>query len=420
MSVEAVQVKGFLEAICSEDIGSVRSGEVANYEAEGEVIDITKTILEKNQCPAEILCLLVGEVRKIVLDEPLDGYVVLPATTVSSGDVASATAKPATSSSPRKLDCGKLSTAVSNALQRICGTWKANLPQLAPPNKRYTVSIRAIKNSRRKMEDRHEHYNDINHLFGLEGLPETAYFAVFDGHAGVEAAIYAKCHLLNNIIRQPLFSSDLNKAITEGINVTDKNFCVKAEEERLRSGTTVVVAIVRGSQLYMGWTGDSQVILVRRGVPVFVSEPHKPSMKTERQRIESLGGCVMWVGSSWRVDGHLSVSRAIGDAEHKPTITSEPDVASIKLDGTEDYLVLACDGIWDVIKPRHVPQLVYTHLTAGGSKESVAKSLIDHAKAEGSSDNMTVIVVFFDTFELIEPPKPAPDTESSEDDDDSD
>ena len=67
-----------------------------------------------------------------------------------------------------KLDCGKLSTAVSNALQRICGTWKANLPQLAPPNKRYTVSIRAIKNSRRKMEDRHEHYNDINHLFGLE------------------------------------------------------------------------------------------------------------------------------------------------------------------------------------------------------------------------------------------------------------
>ena len=110
-------------------------------------------------------------------------------------------------------------------------------------------------------------------------------------------------------------------------------------------------------------------------------------------------------------------SQHIGDAEHKPTITSEPDVASIKLDGTEDYLVLACDGIWDVIKPRHVPQLVYAHLTAGGSKESVAKSLIDHAKAEGSSDNMTVIVSFFDTFELREPPKPAPDTESSEDDD---
>jgi len=66
-----------------------------------------------------------------------------------------------------KLDCGKLSVAVCSALQKICGTWKANLPQLTPPNKRYTVSVHAIKNTRRKMEDRHEHYNDINHLFGL-------------------------------------------------------------------------------------------------------------------------------------------------------------------------------------------------------------------------------------------------------------
>ena len=91
--------------------------------------------------------------------------------------------------------------------------------------------------------------------------------------------------------------------------------------------------------------------------------------------------------------------------ENKPTVTSEPDVASIELDGTEDYIVLACDGIWDVIRPSKVPQLVYAHLTGGGSKEMVAKSLIDHAKAEGSSDNMTAIVVFFDTFELKEPPQ---------------
>ena len=102
--------------------------------------------------------------------------------------------------------------------------------------------------------------------------------------------------------------------------------------------------------------------------------------------------------------------------ENKPAVNSEPDVASIELDGTEDYIILACDGIWDVIRPSKVPQLVYAHLTGGGSKEMVAKSLIDHAKAEGSSDNMTAIVVFFDTFQLKEPPI----SESSEDDDDDD
>ena len=107
--------------------------------------------------------------------------------------------------------------------------------------------------------------------------------------------------------------------------------------------------------------------------------------------------------------------------ESKPSVTSEPDVVSIELDGTEDYIVLACDGIWDVIRPNKVPQLVYAHLTGGGSKESVAKSLIDHAKAEGSSDNMTAIVVFFDTFELKEPPQAiseSSDEDESEDDND--
>ena len=114
------------------------------------------------------------------------------------------------------------------------------------------------------------------------------------------------------------------------------------------------------------------------------------------------------------------LTQCTGDAENKPAITSEPDVVSIELDGTEDYVLLACDGIWDVIRPSKVPQLVYAHLTGGGSKESVAKSLIDHAKAEGSSDNMTAIVVFFDTFELKEPPQAVSESESSEDEDEDD
>ena len=68
-------------------------------------------------------------------------------------------------------------------------------------------------------------------LQGLPGLPGHAYFAVFDGHAGVEAATYAKCHLLCNIVRHPLFTKDVTKAIGEAIVTTDKNFCTKAEEE---------------------------------------------------------------------------------------------------------------------------------------------------------------------------------------------
>ena len=64
-----------------------------------------------------------------------------------------------------------------------------------------------------------------------------------------------------------------------------------------------------------------------------------------------------------------------GDVENKPAVTNEAGVVNIELDGTEDYIVLACDDIWNVIRPSKVPQLVYAHLTGGGSKESVAKSL---------------------------------------------
>ena len=64
---------------------------------------------------------------------------------------------------------------------------------------------------------------------------------MFDGHAGVEAAMYAKCHLLSTIIRHPLFTTkDVAKAIGEGIIMTDKNFCTKVEEE-VRTYTVVYV-----------------------------------------------------------------------------------------------------------------------------------------------------------------------------------
>ena len=109
----------------------------------------------------------------------------------------------------------------------------------------------------------------------------------------MEAATYAKFHLLCNIVQHPLFTKDVNKAIGEGIIMTDKNFCTKAEKDvcmlvylllqsfvliiciqNLCSGTTAVVGMVADSHLHMGWTGDSQIILDRRGVPVFASQPH--------------------------------------------------------------------------------------------------------------------------------------------------
>lgn len=63
--------------------------------------------------------------------------------------------------------------------------------------------------------------------------------------------------------------------------------------------------------MYVSWLGDSQALLVKAGRAVEIMQPHKPEHEEEKARIEELGGCVVWFGT-WRVNGNLAVSRAIG------------------------------------------------------------------------------------------------------------
>lgn len=66
------------------------------------------------------------------------------------------------------------------------------------------------------------------------------------------------------------------------------------------------------------------------------------------------------------------------------------------LTGDEDFLILACDGLWDVVKPEEAVQCVVQYLANGGERSSVAKLLVDSAKNGGSNDNISVVVVFLD------------------------
>uniref|UniRef100_A0A023FJD7 Putative serine/threonine protein phosphatase n=1 Tax=Amblyomma cajennense TaxID=34607 RepID=A0A023FJD7_AMBCJ len=245
------------------------------------------------------------------------------------------------------------------------------------------------------MEDRHLALPDLNFALGLQGLPQCSYYAVFDGHAGVEAADYATAHLHRNIAAQPDFVTDPVNAMREGFKLTDRNFLQRSSKEGLKSGCTAVCCLVREQrQLVVGWLGDSQAILVRKGVPLQLVIPHKPEREDERKRIEELGGLVLLMGI-WRVNGTLGVSRAIGDAEHKPYVTSDPDVISLDLDGTEDFLVLGCDGLWDQLSPQDVAARVYhAVLDDPESAPYVSHTLVQGARDLGSSDNITAVVVF--------------------------
>lgn len=84
-----------------------------------------------------------------------------------------------------------------------------------------------------------------------------------------------------------------------------------------------------------------------------------------------------------------------GDIDQKPYVSGEGDVTTHVLSGTEDFLVLACDGFFDAVTSSEVPSLVLDHLQEnGGVGQHVAERLVSAAKEGGSSDNITVMVVF--------------------------
>lgn len=93
-----------------------------------------------------------------------------------------------------------------------------------------------------------------------------------------------------------------------------------------------------------------------------------------------------------------------GDVFQKPYVSGEADAASRELTGSEDYLVLACDGFFDVVPHQEVAGLVQGHLVRQqGSGLHVAEELVAAARDRGSHDNITVMVVFLrDPLELLE------------------
>lgn len=292
-----------------------------------------------------------------------------------------------------QLEASRLALTMFNTLYDICRRWSEHLPLEKMKKARMIIDVHAhaIKNTRRKMEDRHVALPYFNPLLGLKTEPECAFFGVYDGHGGVDAAVYAAAHVHTNSGRHEAFFSNPEEALKAGFLQTDQNFVVKAQREGLRSGTTGVSVLIQGRKLHVAWLGDSQAMMSRQGKAVQLMEPHKPEREDERKRIESMGGCVVYFGA-WRVNGSLSVSRAIGDAEHKPYVWGQPDTATFDLDGTEEFIVLACDGLWDVLSRDRVIEVVTDH----GSRDGSAKALVDEAKSCGSSDNITVIIAFLD------------------------
>uniref|UniRef100_A0A673YAS3 Protein phosphatase 1G n=1 Tax=Salmo trutta TaxID=8032 RepID=A0A673YAS3_SALTR len=184
------------------------------------------------------------------------------------------------------------------------------------------------------------------------------------------------------------------------------------EEPGADSGTTAVVALIRGKQLIVANAGDSRCVVSEKGKAIDMSYDHKPEDELELARIKNAGGKVTMDG---RVNGGLNLSRAIGDHFYKRNkalgpeeqmISSMPDVKVLTLNPEHDFMIIACDGIWNVMSSQEVVDFVSQRIKpnaddAARPLSSIVEELLDHCLAPDTSgdgtgcDNMTCIIITF-------------------------
>lgn len=379
------------------------SRKVSLEELHGESVDLGLRLLSARGAPSALASLLVhSAVSELLQNDLTSFYCPLE-----------------DDQEPVLLQSERVQLLFVNALIKVALRWQEDIPALPSASPRL-VSVHAIKNSRRKMEDKHVVIPHFSELFGLNDGVQRSFFGVFDGHGGVDAAAVAAVQLHVALSRQQNLQTSPEEALRQAFTQTDLLLHSKATRERLRSGSTAVTALIQGQRLLVAWLGDSQALLVRNGREEEVMEPYKPEREDERERIEGLGGCVTFMGC-WRVNGTYAVSRAFGDFDQRPYVSSEVDVCPLELRGDEDYLLLACDGFFDSVRPSSVPGLVLEALRSPRAEQDcgpgpgddpdqdpdqdqdqdpdqaglrVAQSLVSRAKDEGSSDNITVLLVF--------------------------
>ncbi|KAM9053926.1 protein phosphatase 1B isoform 1-T1 [Megaptera novaeangliae] len=273
---------------------------------------------------------------------------------------------------------------------------------------RYGLS--SMQGWRVEMEDAHTAVVGIPH-----GLEDWSFFAVYDGHAGSRVANYCSTHLLEHITNNEDFraagksGSALEPSVENVKNGIRTGFLKIDEYMRNfsdlrngmdRSGSTAVGVMISPKHIYFINCGDSRAVLYRNGQVCFSTQDHKPCNPREKERIQNAGGSVM----IQRVNGSLAVSRALGDYDYKcvdgkgPTeqlVSPEPEVYEILRAEEDEFIILACDGIWDVMSNEELCEFVKSRLEVSDDLENVCNWVVDTCLHKGSRDNMSIVLVCF-------------------------
>ncbi|NP_001141493.1 Probable protein phosphatase 2C 69 [Zea mays] len=238
----------------------------------------------------------------------------------------------------------------------------------------------------------------------IPGDPSTSFsvFAIFDGHNGSGAAIYARENLLKNVLRaiptcfcREEWLAVLPRALVAAFVKTDKDF--QAVDET--SGTTVTFVIIDEWVVTVASVGDSRCILESAdGSIYFLSADHRfDSNPDEVKRVTACGSKVgkmdivggPEVGPLRCWPGGLCLSRSIGDLDVGECIIAVPHVKQVKLSNAGGRIIIASDGVWDDLTCE-----MALDCSRGFSSDVAANRIVNEAtRPRGIRDDTTCIVI---------------------------
>ncbi|KAJ9167881.1 hypothetical protein P3X46_019471 [Hevea brasiliensis] len=233
------------------------------------------------------------------------------------------------------------------------------------------------------------------------------FFGVYDGHGGSQVANYCK-RRMHEVVAEELdreSTIDGNEwqrrwevAFSSGFEKADNEVLTEAPE---MVGSTAVVVVLSGCQIITSNCGDSRAVLCRGNQTIPLTVDHKPDRQDELMRIEGVGGKVIsWNGA--RVFGVLAMSRAIGDRYLRPSIIPVPEITFMTRTDDDECLILASDGLWDVMTNEEVGDVARRLLRRWrrtmvsdeiSPAQAVADNLTEIAYSKNSCDNISIIVV---------------------------
>jgi len=254
-----------------------------------------------------------------------------------------------------------------------------------------------------------------------------SFHGVFDGHGGKRSATFVKSYLHKEVIKELKTGSSANAALVRAFQKIDRKLCQPLIKYRLMgkdlmgccervcgglcccsyfidqvnefSGCTAIICLIYHptGEAWTANVGDSRAVLSHDGKAVPLSKDHKPNRPDELARIKRAGGMVFHS----RINGELAVSRAFGDARWKrdrnKLVTAEPEISYRKLCKEDDFIVLACDGLFDVMSNGEVTAFIKATRKIGKKGTSgIAETIVNHSIVSlETMDNVSVCILFF-------------------------